>query len=179
MSGIQGGGIGGASGGAGVTSLNALTGALQLIAGANVTITPLGDTITISATAGGAGIASINGSTVGSQTLISDNTNLLTVTTDALLGVTTFSIKIKNEIKSVANVSLNGGASSTVTFTGFTNTYTQFNSLVPSVAQSATPTFIFFGNPTAQSLTSVTYNILNLSPNPVVNATLQLAINGI
>ena len=124
------------SSGSGVASLNGLAGALQLIAGSNITITPLGNSITISATG-------------------------------------------KNEIKSVASVSLDGGASGTVTFTNFTNTYTQFNLLVPSVAQSATPTFIFFGNPTAQSLTSITYNILNLSPNPVTNATLQLAISGI
>lgn len=40
-------------GGSGVTSLNGLTGALTLVAGANITITPLGSNITIASTAGG------------------------------------------------------------------------------------------------------------------------------
>ena len=42
-------------GAAGVTSLNGLSGAVTLAAGANVTITPSGNTLTIAATAGGSG----------------------------------------------------------------------------------------------------------------------------
>jgi len=46
------------SGGSGVTSLNSLTGALDLVAGSNITITPLGSNITISSTGGGGGTPS-------------------------------------------------------------------------------------------------------------------------
>lgn len=46
-------GIGGGSGGGGgVTSLNSLTGALNLVAGSNITITPSGSNITIASTGG-------------------------------------------------------------------------------------------------------------------------------
>lgn len=41
------------TGGGGVTSLNTLTGAVTLAAGANITLTPVGNTITIASTAGG------------------------------------------------------------------------------------------------------------------------------
>lgn len=52
--------------GKGVTSLNTLTGALTLAAGANVTITPSGNTLTI-ATTGFTGLTSINGDTTSAQ----------------------------------------------------------------------------------------------------------------
>jgi hypothetical protein len=42
-------------GGGGVTSLNSLTGALNIVAGTNVTVTPSGSNITISSTGGGSG----------------------------------------------------------------------------------------------------------------------------
>lgn len=42
-----------ASGGPGVTSLNSLTGALALVAGSGITVTPSGSTITIASTGGG------------------------------------------------------------------------------------------------------------------------------
>ncbi len=47
----------------GVTSLNGLLGAVNLAAGSNVTLTPSGNTITVSATGGGgvAGVSSVNG----------------------------------------------------------------------------------------------------------------------
>jgi hypothetical protein len=38
-----------------VTSINTLTGAVTLAAGANVTLTPVGNTITIASTGGGGG----------------------------------------------------------------------------------------------------------------------------
>ena len=80
------------NGGNGVTSLNALIGAIQLMGGTNVTLDVVGNTITINATAGGAGIASINGSTAGAQTLVSSDTNLLTINTAPLTGITTFTV---------------------------------------------------------------------------------------
>ena len=49
------GGILTATVGAGVSSINTLTGAVTLVAGANITITPAGNTLTIAAAAGGAG----------------------------------------------------------------------------------------------------------------------------
>lgn len=54
--------------GSGVSSLNGLTGALTLVAGANITITPGAGTLTISSTGGG-GITSINADTTAAQTL--------------------------------------------------------------------------------------------------------------
>jgi hypothetical protein len=47
---ILGGSSGGGGGGGGVTSLNSLTGALTLVAGSGITITPSGSNITIAAT---------------------------------------------------------------------------------------------------------------------------------
>lgn len=52
----------------GVTSVNSLTGALTLAAGSGITITPSGNTLTISATGTG-GIASINADITAAQTL--------------------------------------------------------------------------------------------------------------
>lgn len=58
--------------GSGVSSLNSLTGALSLVAGSGITITPSGTNITIAATGGGSG-------TVTSVGLV-DSTGLFTVT---------------------------------------------------------------------------------------------------
>lgn len=55
--------------GGGVTSLNGLTGALTLVPGAGITITPAGSNITIASTALLAAITSINGDTTAAQTL--------------------------------------------------------------------------------------------------------------
>lgn len=44
-------------GGSGVSSLNSLTGAVTLAAGANITLTPVGNTITITSGTGGSGVA--------------------------------------------------------------------------------------------------------------------------
>lgn len=52
----------------GVSSLNGLTGALTLVAGANITITPSGNTLIISAS-GSSGVDTINGSAQAAQTL--------------------------------------------------------------------------------------------------------------
>ncbi len=57
------------TGGVGVISLNGLTGALTLVAGTGITITPLGTNITIASTALLAAITSINSDTTAAQTL--------------------------------------------------------------------------------------------------------------
>ena len=51
------------AGSSGVRSLNGLTGNLTLAAGANITITPSGNTLTIASTAGGAGGGILNQTT--------------------------------------------------------------------------------------------------------------------
>lgn len=56
-------------GSSGVISVNGLSGALTLAAGANITITPSGNTLTISSSGGAGGVASINGDTTSAQTL--------------------------------------------------------------------------------------------------------------
>jgi hypothetical protein len=59
---------GGGGGGGGVTSLNGLTAAVLLAAGANITITPAGNTLTIAASSGSglSGAGSPEGVQVGS-----------------------------------------------------------------------------------------------------------------
>ena len=47
-------------GGGGVSSLNGLTGVLNILAGAGITVTPSGSGITIAATGGGGGVTSLN-----------------------------------------------------------------------------------------------------------------------
>ena len=47
-------------GSSGVSSLNSLTGALTLVAGSNITLTPSGSTITIASTGGGGGISAVS-----------------------------------------------------------------------------------------------------------------------
>ena len=49
-------------GGGGVTSINALTGAVTLAAGTGITLTPSGNTITIAATGGGGGVSAVTAS---------------------------------------------------------------------------------------------------------------------
>ena len=45
---------------AGVSSLNSLMGAINIVAGSNITVTPSGSSITISATGGGGGSGNVN-----------------------------------------------------------------------------------------------------------------------
>jgi len=52
-------------GGAGVTSLNSLTGALTLVPGSNITITPSGSNITIASTGGGGGSGTVTSVATG------------------------------------------------------------------------------------------------------------------
>jgi hypothetical protein len=55
--------MGGTGGTSGVSSLNSLSGALSLIGGSGIAITPSGNTITIAATGGGSGVSSVNSAT--------------------------------------------------------------------------------------------------------------------
>lgn len=80
---------GGGGGGGGVTSLNTLTGALALVAGSNISITPLGNTLII-ATIGD--IASINGDTTTAQTLTVGTAGTDFAIVDNLTGNHTFNL---------------------------------------------------------------------------------------
>lgn len=84
--------------GGSVTSVNSLTGAVTLAEGSNITITPVGNTLTIASTAaGGAGstpnaLVGAGGTTVVSgtdRTIISSQTDKAIVSDSALLVVTT------------------------------------------------------------------------------------------
>lgn len=105
----------------GVTSLNLLTGALSLIAGTNITITPSGDTIIIDATDSGPGITSINGNTLAAQLITGDNgvaidfstpgTNVIKLQDDIIAGyLTGLSSSVQMQIDAlVAGTSFRGG----------------------------------------------------------------------
>lgn len=85
---------GGGSGGGGVSSLNSLTGALSLIAGAGISITPSGSDITIAATGGDGTVTSVG---------LIDGTGLFTisgspVTTSGNLTLSSFTNKAANEV---------------------------------------------------------------------------------
>jgi hypothetical protein len=75
-------GTGGGVPGAGVSSLNTLTGALTLAAGANITVTSSGSTITIAGTGGGGG----GGLTVGSTTIAGGVSGNFLYDTSGVLG---------------------------------------------------------------------------------------------
>lgn len=75
--------------GGGVTSLNTLTGAVVLAAGNNISLTPVGNTITIATAADG--ILSINTDTTADQTIVTASTGTdFTIATSS--GVTTVAI---------------------------------------------------------------------------------------
>ena len=83
---------GGGGGGGGVTSLNSLTGALALIAGPSITITPIGNNIEIASSALPTAIISINGSTFANQTLVTGSVGTDFTIVDSSPGVHTFNI---------------------------------------------------------------------------------------
>lgn len=94
----------GAVTGAGVSALNNLSGAVTLAAGANVTITPTGNTLTIASTGGGgggvAGVSSVNGVTGAAVitagagiTVTPSGQNIAIAATGAAAGVTSFNTR--------------------------------------------------------------------------------------
>lgn len=82
--------------GAGVTSLNSLTGSLTLVAGSNITITPSGSNITISSTGGGGGtpgginhqIQYNNAGSFGGDTAVTDGSGNISATSFAASNLT-------------------------------------------------------------------------------------------
>lgn len=90
------GGGSGSGSGSGVTSINGLTGATTLAAGTNITLTPVGNTITIDSTAASSIGGTITGGTTGSvlfvgpaATIAQDNANLFWDNTNDRLGIRT------------------------------------------------------------------------------------------
>ena len=97
------------AGGAGVSSLNTLTGAVVLAQGTKITLSTVGNTITISASGGGGGISgpgtttatdivtwnSSNGTVVADSTLQIDASSNLLFKTDGT-GCTCFTTGYKN-----------------------------------------------------------------------------------
>lgn len=73
------GSIGGGGGGGGVTSLNSLTGALTLVAGSGISITPAGSNITIASTGGGGANTALS-----NLASVAINTSLLPGLTDSI-----------------------------------------------------------------------------------------------
>lgn len=116
-------GLAGSGGGssAGVSSLNTLTGAITLLAGTNITLSTVGNNITINSSGSGGGITSINADTTAAQTLVTATTGTnFTISTTS--GVTTFALP-------TASASNRGALSSAdwTTFNGKQNTLTLGN----------------------------------------------------
>lgn len=82
----------GGGGGGGVTSLNSLTGALALVGGPSITITPSGSTITISSSALPSAVESINGDFSDAQTLAVGTAGLDFAIVDGGSGLHTFNL---------------------------------------------------------------------------------------
>jgi hypothetical protein len=83
---------GGGGGGGGVSSLNTLTGALTLVAGPSITITALGNVITISSSALPTALISLNGSTFANQTLTVGTSGTDFAIVDTAPGTHTFNL---------------------------------------------------------------------------------------
>lgn len=82
----------GGSGSSGVSSLNALTGALTLVGGPSITITSIGNIITISSTALPTALISLNGSTFANQTIVTGSAGTDFTIVDSAPGIHTFNI---------------------------------------------------------------------------------------
>lgn len=83
----------GGGGGSGVSSLNTQTGALTLVAGSNITITPGSGTLTIASTGGGGGgITSINADATAAQLLVAGSAGTDFAIVDNGTGTHTFNI---------------------------------------------------------------------------------------
>lgn len=79
-------------GSSGVSSLNSLTGALSLIGGPSITITNIGNVITISSTALPTALISLNGSTFANQTLVTGTAGTDFAIVDSAPGTHTFNL---------------------------------------------------------------------------------------
>lgn len=73
----------------GVTSLNSLTGALSIVAGSNITVTPSGSSITIAASGGGSSAPTVNAQTGTTYTLaLTDANNRVTLSNTSAITLT-------------------------------------------------------------------------------------------
>lgn len=76
-------------GGGGVSSLNSLTGALSIVAGTNITVTPSGSNITISSSGGGSSAPTVNAQTGTTYTLaLTDANNRVTLSNTSAITLT-------------------------------------------------------------------------------------------
>lgn len=83
---------GGGGGGGGVTSVNTLSGALTLVGGPSITVTNIGNVITISSSALPTALISLNGSTFANQTLVVGSAGADFNIVDTSPGIHTFNL---------------------------------------------------------------------------------------
>ena len=139
----------------GVTSLNTITGAVTLVAGTNITLTPSGHNITIAASGGSSGITALTGYVTAS------GTGSVAATVVKVLGVTDGSDAAAGDVGEYVEGSGSGSTGSTDTyvnvssialtagdwdiraFVEFAGTLTQIVSLISTTNASATGTLPF------------------------------------
>ncbi len=132
-------------GSGGVTSLNSLTGALTLVAGSNITITPAGSNITIAATGASLTFADSLVNTAGTVTLVGDTASPTAsqyygTNSGSTLGFYNLPAPGTGTVTSVSVVSANGLAGTVATST-----------TTPAITLSTSITGILQGNGTAIS----------------------------
>lgn len=164
--------------GGGVVSLNGLTGALSLVAGSGITITPSGTNITIASTSTG-GLTSINSDTTAAQTLTIGTAGTDFAITDIGSGGHVFNLPTASAVNRGALSStdwtvFNNKGSGSVTSVGLSLPASVFNVSGSPVTTSGTLTGAFatqsantmFTGPVSGAAATPTFRALVLSDIP-------------
>lgn len=136
-------------GGSGVTSVNSLTGAVILSAGTNITLVPVGNTITINSSGSGSGTVTSIGMTVPSS--------ILSVTPASITTSGTFAISLATQIAQTFWAGPTSGSAATPTFRAIgagdipTTLIGQTSGIISEPASPGVTTESFFGEFAGQS----------------------------